>query len=60
MADARGDRMCQEALGDLKMAIRAAGEHKQRIVISIGINGVRLLDEKNGVGRFIFKLKAQW
>ncbi|KAI5750873.1 hypothetical protein M8J77_002052 [Diaphorina citri] len=48
VSDARGDRMCQEALGDLKMAIRAAGEHKQRIIISIGINGVRLLDEKNG------------
>lgn len=30
VGEARGDRMCQEALQDLKVAIRAAGEHKQR------------------------------
>ncbi|KAH1001097.1 hypothetical protein HUJ04_013353 [Dendroctonus ponderosae] len=44
----RGDRMCQEALCDLKMAIRAAGEHKQRITINIAIDGLRLRDEKTG------------
>lgn len=47
--EARGDRMCQEALADLKMAIRAAGEHKQRITINIAIDGLRLRDEKTGV-----------
>jgi disabled family protein 2 len=41
--------MCQEALADLKMAIRAAGEHKQRITINIAIDGLRLRDEKTGV-----------
>ncbi|KAK9497221.1 hypothetical protein O3M35_004579 [Rhynocoris fuscipes] len=46
--EARGDRMCQEALADLKMAIRAAGEHKQRININIAIDGLRLRDEKTG------------
>jgi len=49
VADARGDRMCQDALSDLKMAIRAAGEHKQRIVINIALDGLRLRDEKTGV-----------
>lgn len=49
VGEARGDRMCQEALADLKMAIRAAGEHKQRITINIAIDGLRLRDEKNGV-----------
>lgn len=44
--------MCQEALADLKMAIRAAGEHKQRITINIAIDGLRLRDEKTGVGLF--------
>lgn len=44
----RGDRMCQEALADLKMAIRAAGEHKQRININIALDGLRLRDEKTG------------
>lgn len=48
MGEARGDRMCQEALQDLKMAIRAAGEHKQRITIHVTIDGLRLRDEKTG------------
>ncbi|KAL0279352.1 UNVERIFIED_CONTAM: hypothetical protein PYX00_000935 [Menopon gallinae] len=46
--EARGDKMCQDALNDLKTAIRAAGEHKQRITISIAIDGLRLRDEKSG------------
>jgi disabled family protein 2 len=49
VSEARGDRMCQAALGDLKMAIRAAGEHKQRITVQISIEGLRLRDEKSGV-----------
>lgn len=52
VSEARGDRMCQEALADLKMAIRAAGEHKQRITINIAIDGLRLRDEKTGVRFF--------
>ncbi|KAL5292877.1 DAB2 family protein [Megaselia abdita] len=46
VGEARGDRMCQEALQDLKTAIRAAGEHKQRITIHVTIDGLRLRDEK--------------
>lgn len=53
VSEARGDRMCQEALSDLKMAIRAAGEHKQRITINIAIDGLRLRDEKTGVSNFL-------
>ena len=45
----RGDRLCQEALGELKMAIKAAGEHKQRILICIALDGLRLRDERTGV-----------
>ncbi|KAK9759072.1 Phosphotyrosine interaction domain (PTB/PID) [Popillia japonica] len=48
VSEARGDRMCQEALSDLKTAIRAAGEHKQRITINVAIDGLRLRDEKTG------------
>lgn len=78
MGEARGDRMCQEALQasfifffqrilvhtiykqinllwifmndfqDLKTAIRAAGEHKQRITINVTIDGLRLRDERTG------------
>lgn len=50
--EARGDKMCQDALNDLKTAIRAAGEHKQRITISIAIDGLRLRDEKTGVSKY--------
>ncbi|XP_043528457.1 protein disabled isoform X1 [Frieseomelitta varia] len=48
VSEARGDRMCQAALADLKMAIRAAGEHKQRIAVQVSIDGLRLRDEKSG------------
>lgn len=46
--------MCQEALSDLKMAIRAAGEHKQRITVHIALDGLRLRDEKTGVSTYFF------
>lgn len=49
VSEARGDRMCQEALAELKIAVRAAGEHKQRIVISVAMDGIRLTDERTGV-----------
>ncbi|KAG7205626.1 hypothetical protein KM043_007589 [Ampulex compressa] len=48
VSEARGDRMCQAALADLKMAIRAAGEHKQRIAVQVSIDGLRLKEEKTG------------
>nr|XP_053634718.1 protein disabled-like isoform X4 [Cherax quadricarinatus] len=47
VSEARGDRMCQEALAELKMAVRAAGEHKQRIVINVAMDGIRLRDERS-------------
>lgn len=53
VSEARGDRMCQAALADLKMAIRAAGEHKQRIAVQVSIDGLRLRDEKTGVSEII-------
>lgn len=45
----RGDRLCQEALSELKMAVKAAGEHKQRIIICVSLDGLRLRDERTGV-----------
>lgn len=48
VSEARGDRMCQDALSELKVAVRAAGEHKQRIAISICVDGLRLRDERTG------------
>lgn len=56
VSEARGDRMCQAALADLKMAIRAAGEHKQRIAVQVSIDGLRLRDEKTGVSEIIHRI----
>ena len=68
MPEARGDRMCQDAiqvrtvnsvgedsrnlllvLQELKMAIKASGEHKQRVIIHIAVDGLKIRDEKTGV-----------
>ena len=61
MREARGDRMCQDALQELKMAIKASGEHKQRVNIQIAVDGLKIRDEKSGVSiqsdcRLNFKL----
>ena len=46
--EARGDRMCQDALQELKTAIKASGEHKQKILIHIAVDGLKIRDEKTG------------
>ena len=40
----------QEALAELKGAVRAAGEHKQRIAVTVAMDGIRLRDDRTGVG----------
>ena len=51
--EARGDRMCQDALQELKMAIKASGEHKQRVNIQIAVDGLKIRDEKTGVSKLV-------
>ena len=41
--------MCQDALQELKMAIKASGEHKQKVNIQIAVDGLKIRDEKSGV-----------
>ena len=44
------------AIQELKMAIRASGEHKQRVVIHIAVDGLKIRDEKTGVSRNHFQM----
>lgn len=43
---ARGDKMCQNALKNLRLLRRSTSSHKQRITININLGGVQLLDQK--------------
>ena len=58
--EARGDRMCQDALQELKTAIKASGEHKQRILIHIAVDGLKIRDEKTGVSSTNDKVVQSW
>ena len=55
VGEARGDRMCQDALQEQKMAVKASGEHKQKILIHIAVDGLKIRDEKTGVSNIFAK-----
>ncbi|GFN79070.1 disabled homolog 1-like [Plakobranchus ocellatus] len=42
--EARGDQMCQDALIKLKNAVRASGEHKQKIFVNVTLEGLKIVD----------------
>lgn len=47
--EARGDRMCQETILAQKMAVKTSGQHKQRIIINISEEGIKLIDLRTAV-----------
>ncbi|XP_060081349.1 disabled homolog 1-like isoform X2 [Ylistrum balloti] len=47
--DARGDRMCQETIYRLKLSVKASGQHKQRIIVNVSEEGIKLIDLKTAV-----------
>ncbi|XP_055055484.2 disabled homolog 2 isoform X1 [Misgurnus anguillicaudatus] len=52
VAEARGDKMCQDSMMKLKgmaIAARSQGKHKQRIWVTISLTGIKIVDEKLGV-----------
>lgn len=48
VSDARGDKMCQEAMTKLKVNVKSTGPHKRKITISLSMKGVKVRDEKTG------------
>lgn len=49
VADARGDKMCQETILTQKIAVKSSGQHKQRIIINISEEGIKLIDLRTAV-----------
>lgn len=43
----RGDQMCKNAMTRLKAIVKGTGSHKKRILLSISLDGLRLMDEKS-------------
>ncbi|XP_072025752.1 LOW QUALITY PROTEIN: uncharacterized protein [Amphiura filiformis] len=44
--EARGDKMCLESMGKLKAMVKEKGEHKQKIVINVSLEGIKVIDER--------------
>lgn len=53
--NARGDKMCQESMYRLKMAVKSSGQHKQKLIINVSLDGIRIIDLRTHV-RLIIKL----
>ena len=49
VVSARGDKMCQESIQRLKLAVKSSGQHKQKIIVNVSLEGVRLIDLKSQV-----------
>ena len=52
VCEPRGDRMCQETIYRLKLSVKASGQHKQRIIINVSEDGIKLVDLRTGVSNY--------
>ena len=54
ISSARGDKMCQESIQRLKLAVKSSGQHKQKIIVNVSLEGVRLIDLRSQVSGIIW------
>ena len=45
LAAENDEKECLEAFSRLKASVRVHGEHKQKVHLNLGINGIQLIDE---------------
>ena len=45
--------MCQESIQRLKLAVKSSGQHKQKIIVNVSLEGVRLIDLRSQVSGII-------
>ena len=43
--DARGDKMCQDAMQKLKGMVKTAKAHKPKITVNVSLEGLKIIDE---------------
>jgi len=48
VVDSRGDKMCQDSILKLKSAVKISGQHKQKILLNISLDGVKISDLLTG------------
>ena len=41
--------MCQEKIHKLKAEVKASGLHKQRIIVNVSEEGIKIVDVRHGV-----------
>jgi len=56
----RGDKMCQDTICRLKISVKASGQHKQRIIVNVSEEGIKLVDLRTGVNRYLYFLILFW
>jgi hypothetical protein len=44
--------MCQEAMYRLKVAVKQSGQHKQKIIVNVSLDGIRIIDVRTHVRYF--------